>query len=138
MDFSTGSGYLNRMESTAMSDIIFNLLIFFLLSSSFIVQSGIQIDLPRVVQATPLELKQVVVTLKPEGELFINERATEWTELREVLALALDAAEERIVIIRGDDQAPLGRVVQIMETAGDLGVSGLGIATRQTAPDDSD
>jgi biopolymer transport protein ExbD len=137
MNFSTGSKYLGGMESTAMSDIIFNLLIFFLLSSSFIIQSGIHVDLPKVVQASPLKLKDVVVTLKPDGSLFVNDRSVAWEEMRAALSSALDRAAERKVIIRGDEEAPFGRVVAIMEAAQGLGAIGIGVATRAKKPEES-
>ena len=136
MDFGAGSKtYLQKLESTAMSDIIFNLLIFFLLSSSFVVQSGIQVDLPQVVAPIQVELKQVVVTLKADGTLFVNDAQTEWIGLREVLGKALEEAAEKQVIVRGDDQASLGRAVEIFDLARELGATGLAVATRAKVPD---
>jgi biopolymer transport protein ExbD len=136
MDFGAGSNtYLQKLESTAMSDIIFNLLIFFLLSSSFVVQSGIQVDLPQVVAPIHVELKQVVVTLKADGTVFVNDTQTEWAGLRELLGTALEEAAEKQVIVRGDDQASLGRAVEIFDLARELGASGLAVATRVKEPD---
>ncbi|MEZ4655852.1 MAG: biopolymer transporter ExbD [Candidatus Eisenbacteria bacterium] len=135
MDFGAGSkGYLQKLESTAMSDIIFNLLIFFLLSSSFVVQSGIQVDLPQVVAPVQLELKKVVVTLKADGTVFVNDQQVEWKDLRTHLGEAIEAAPDKQVVIRGDDKAALGRAVEIWDTARELGATGLAVATRAKEP----
>lgn len=132
MDFGSGSKrkQLATLESTAMSDIIFNLFIFFLLSSSYETPSGIEVNLPQVVAPVRVELKAVVVTLKSDGTAFVNEKPIEWERLRESLASALDAAEDKQVIIRGDDQASLGRAVEIFDLARELGATGLAVATR--------
>lgn len=131
MDFGARSKkHLQTLESTAMSDIIFNLFIFFLLSSSYETPSGIQVDLPQVVAPVRVELKAVVVTLKSDGTAFVNEKQIEWEQLRESLASALDAADDKQVIIRGDDQASLGRAVEIFDLARELGATGLAVATR--------
>jgi biopolymer transport protein ExbD len=120
---------------TSLVDIIFNLLIFFLLSSSFVVQSGIQIDLPQVVAPVQMELQPVVVTIKSDGTLFVNETATEWADLSGALGRALEQAAEKRVIVRGDDGASLGRAVEVMDTARELGATGLAVATRAKDPD---
>lgn len=139
MDFGSGSKrYLQSLESTAMSDIIFNLFIFFLLSSSYETPSGIQVDLPQVVAPVRVELKAVVVTLKADGTAFVNESPIEWEQLRESLSSALDQAEDKQVIIRGDDQASLGRAVEIFDVARELGATGLAVATRAKETESSE
>ena len=130
MNFSSDKGFLRGMESTAMSDIIFNLLIFFLLSSSFVAESGIEIELPKVVEPKAMELRQIVVTLNLEGDLYINDEPEEWDNLRESLGRAIETAEDKLVVIRADDEAAFGRAVQIMSVATDLGATGVAVATQ--------
>jgi len=130
MNFSSDKGFLRGMESTAMSDIIFNLLIFFLLSSSFVAESGIEIELPKVVEPKAMELRQIVVTLNLEGGLYINDEPEEWDNLRESLGRAIEVAEDKMVVIRADDEAEFGRAVQVMSVATDLGATGVAVATQ--------
>ena len=132
MRFSAESdqGFIDRMESTAMSDIIFILLIFFLLSSSFVVQTGMEIDPPEVVGPLPIELSQVVVTLRPEGDVFVNDQPVAWEELEAGLRDALSEAATKQVVVFGDKDAPLGRAIQILELGRTLGATGFSFATK--------
>lgn len=132
MRFSSESekGFIDRMESTAMSDIIFNLLIFFLLSSSFVVQTGMQIDPPEVVAPMNMELSQVVVTLRPEGDVFVNDQPVTWDQLKGGLEEALANASTKHVVVFGDKEAPLGRAIEVLELGREAGATGFSFATR--------
>lgn len=130
MKFGDSGDYLIRLDSTAMSDIIFNLLIFFLLSSSFILDQGIDLELPRAVQPSSLAAREVVVTLAPGEALFINDRSVPWNALEGELGRAIEAAQDKVVIVRGDQSAPLGRVVEVMDAARRQGARSLAIAAR--------
>lgn len=130
MRFGDDTEFLMRLDSTAMADIIFNLLIFFLLSSSFLVDSGLRLELPRMVEPSPLTLREVVVTLTEGDGLFINDQPVGWPGLESGLSSALDRATERRVIVRGDERVPLGRVIEVMDSARRLGAEGLAIAAR--------
>jgi biopolymer transport protein ExbD len=137
VNFSTGSRYLGDLQPTAMSDIIFNLFIFFLLTSTFNVTTGIQLGLPEVVKPTSIdERRPVVVTLTSNDQLFVGDREVPWAEERRALEQALDAAGERTVVIKGDASVPLRRVVQVMDLARQLKAEGLAIAAQpQPEPD---
>ncbi len=130
MRFGDDTEFLMRLDSTAMADIIFNLLIFFLLSSSFLVDSGLRLELPKMVEPSPLMLREVVVTLTEGDGLFINDEPFGWPGLENGLSTALERATERRVIVRGDARVPLGRVIEVMDSARRLGAEGLAIAAR--------
>lgn len=128
MRFSEDTEYLIRLDSTAMADIIFNLLIFFLLSSSFLLDSGLQLELPKMVRPVALPAREVVVTLTRDERLFVNDTPADWSGMEAELARALEGAELRRVVIRGDRGVPLGRVVEIMDAARRSGAEALAIA----------
>ncbi|MBD3337184.1 MAG: hypothetical protein GF355_16855 [Candidatus Eisenbacteria bacterium] len=130
MKFRSGLKFLSGMESTAMADIIFLLLIFFLLSSSFILQTGIKITLPEVSRPEIEERQQIVVTVTRDDQLFINDRKITWSVLRSELESALSGSTTRTVIVKGDAEVSLGRTVEIMDVARELGAERLAIAAR--------
>lgn len=130
MDFGGRRGYLDKMESTAMADIVFILLIFFLLSSNFMMQSGIDVELPKEVAPQPIETRQVVVTLTREGDAFVNETRVPFEEIEPALQSALEKAAERLVVVRADEGAAFGKAVQVMEAARRAGAEGLAVATQ--------
>lgn len=130
MRFAKKSRLISSLESTAMADIIFLLLIFFLLSSSFILQTGIKVDLPQVTKTEPQAQREVVVTLNKQGDLFLDGVAIPWTQFRGELKERLEAATTKTVIVKGDAEVSLGRTVEVMDVARQVGAEQLAIAAR--------
>jgi len=130
MRFKGESRFLTGMESTAMADIVFLLLIFFLLSSSFILQTGIKITLPEVSRPEVEEKQQIVVTITQDDQLFINDRKISWSQLRSELEALLKSHAAETVIVKGDADVSLGRTVEVMDVARELGAQRLAIAAR--------
>jgi biopolymer transport protein ExbD len=111
-----------------MSDIIFNLLLFFLLTVSFAAETGLDLSLPKTVEPTTVTSSEVVVTLTRSGSLYIGASEVEWQELDRELAAAVEKAEERRVVVRGDEGVALGKVVEVMDAARRAGAEGLALA----------
>jgi biopolymer transport protein ExbD len=118
------------MESTAMADIIFLLLVFFLLSSSFILQTGIKITLPEVTRPESEERQQVVVTITRDDQVFVDDKKVSWSVLRAEMEKSLKVASSGTVIVKGDTEVSLGRTVEVMDIARELGAERLAIAAR--------
>jgi biopolymer transport protein ExbD len=112
MRFPRRKRLISALESTAMADIIFLLLIFFLLSSSFIIQTGIKVQVPQVSRIDQQSKGDIEVTITADEELY------------------LETATSKIVIIKGDENVRLGRTVQVMDIARQLGAEQLAIAAR--------
>jgi biopolymer transport protein ExbD len=130
MRFSKRRRRVGALESTAMADIIFLLLIFFLLSSSFILQTGVRVELPQVTRAEAQPRKDVLVTLTASEEVYVDEQPVPWSQLRERLAQRLEGAASKTVIVKGDAGVSLGRTVQVMDIARQVGAEQLAIAAQ--------
>ena len=117
---------------TALIDIVFLLLIFFILSSSFVLQPGFKVDLQPSAVKSPGSLQALVVTVTRTGLIFFNERQS----TLELLGQSLRAGERpqaQELIIKADRQVPHGTVVEIMSLAAEAGISSVNIATRPAA-----
>lgn len=128
MNFGGDKEYLHKIESTAMADIVFILLIFFLLSSNFMVQTGIDLELPKTVDASPMENREVVVTIGADGELIVGETPVTMEEVEATLAAALEEAADNLVVIRADARSEFGLAVEVMDIGRRLGAQ-LAVAT---------
>jgi biopolymer transport protein ExbD len=100
---------------TAMIDIIFLLLIFFVLSSSFVLQPAIQIKLPKTLTSQLPVRKEIVVIIARDNRVFINNKLTKYTDI-----FAQFQKESRIqpngtVVIRADRDVSHGFVVKVMD-----------------------
>ena len=122
---------ISSLESSAFADLIFLLLIFFLLSSSFILPTQIPVNPP--VSDTPVPTKEdpIVVTLTKDGEAYVGEEKIPFTELPTALGTKLSAATVKSVLIRGDQSVSLGKLVEVMDLARNAGAEKLAIATEQ-------
>lgn len=128
MKLKTKEATLLRFETAAMTDIVFLLLIFFLLSSSFIVQTGIKIDLPAAMSTKPQESSHIVLSVTSGGDIYVNEREVQWSKVQEELESLLVESEDKLVVVRGDRDLSLGKTVEVMDIARRSGAIRLAIA----------
>lgn len=122
---------LGDINVTSLVDIIFNLLLFFLLTTSFSESVGLEIELP---EAAAADLKvgeeDLTVSLTKEGEIVVAGTALSLQELERALSQHKERHARGAVIIQADAEVPHGRVVEVVDAAKRLGLPRLGIATK--------
>jgi len=113
-----------------MIDIVFQLVLFFMVSTTFVTSPGIQVDLPRSSAQTVLsEDKDIQVWMTAEGAVFVDEQPVDSASLRRLFLDAARANPNTMVIIKADAGVSHGRVVTVMDQAKAVGLSRLAIAT---------
>lgn len=103
---------------SSMTDIIFLLLIFFMLTASFITPSGLPINLPSS-KSSEIVLQKVSVTITQNFDYFINNRKVSRSELASSLKSEL-SGEESIVVLHCDASVPVDRLVEVAGIATSL------------------
>jgi len=120
-----------QLDMTPLVDVVFNLLIFFMLSTTFVTTPGIKINLP---QASSKELKvqekEVRIALTKKGKIYLNRKLVTLDDVRKILKQKARINPKMLVIIQADAQVTHGKVVQIMDIAKTSGLNKLAIATR--------
>lgn len=116
---------------SSLTDVVFLLLIFFLLSSSFIVYPGIRVHLPNAEQTTPQSEKQIVLTITENGLYYINSQRVLLEELGEKLSEKLGSEKDKLIVINADKSISLQRAIEVMDVAKNIGASRFLIATVQ-------
>ncbi|HOC68681.1 MAG TPA: biopolymer transporter ExbD [Candidatus Hydrogenedentes bacterium] len=127
------------IDSTPLIDVVFQLLIFFMLTSSFVVHTSVPVELSEAEGASELDNKEMSITLVygtggPEdgGEVYINEvPITNWTQLTRSMAELRDTDPEALVLIRPDARVPTERLVKVLGFANSVGIKHYGIAAIQ-------
>ena len=118
-----------RLDIAPLIDVVFLLLIFFMLTSSFIFQPGIRVNLPRAVTSEVLHKEQLVVIINDANEVFINERPVESDEL--ISRITLAGNEEQSILIKADKEADLGKIIEIWDVCRQVDIKQINIATTQ-------
>ena len=121
-----------RIDLTPMVDVVFLLLIFFMISTTFVESPGISIKLPESsAQTVEREPKEIKVYLSREGDVFYRDKKITIDEFRSVLAEHQSAKELTTVLLLADQESRHGKVVTLMDLARDAGFTKLAIATEQ-------
>ncbi|MCM8800261.1 MAG: biopolymer transporter ExbD [Candidatus Omnitrophica bacterium] len=121
---------LRQIDIAPLIDMVFQLLIFFMLTSSFIIPSGIRINLPRALSSEVLKEKNIEIAISSENIVYLNGKVVNLAELKEFLKdIALK--EDISIFIKADRRAFLGRVVEIWDLCRQLGILHINIATTQ-------
>lgn len=126
---------MGRLDIAPLVDVVLLLLIFFMLTSSFITPSGLRIDLPSASALEPQERDHLTVTISEEGEFFLEDQPVSPEALRGRLAASLAASPGRTLILEADRGARHGTVVRVMSLARDLGWEKMAIAAQPDAED---
>jgi len=120
---------LKQIDIAPLIDIVFQLLIFFMLTSSFIMQPGIKVNLPKAATSEVVRSENIEIIVSGENVTYLNGKVITTTELKNLLRQA--AKKDQSILIKADRRASLGRVVEIWDQARDLGLTQINIATNQ-------
>lgn len=118
-----------RLDLTPLVDVIFLLLIFFMVSTTFQENQGIELDLPDATSATESDDDQLRVRLDDEGGVYFQERKLGVDSLEDAARAALERVERQFVVVEADARAEHGAVVAVMDALRRAGAKGLTVAT---------
>ncbi|MBW6520530.1 MAG: biopolymer transporter ExbD [Desulfoarculaceae bacterium] len=120
------------LNLTPLIDVVFLLLIFFMLTSNFIRDEMIPLALPTAETGQPLTgEKTLQVVLDNQGRILIDQEAIAPTALEEILRQKLHLLAEKRVQLRGDQAVSLGLTVEVLDAARKAGAEGIDIITRE-------
>ncbi|PCI28985.1 MAG: biopolymer transporter ExbD [SAR324 cluster bacterium] len=120
------------LDLTPLIDVIFLLLIFFMVSTTFPESPGIKVKLPLSdTQAPPQKEQSLAITITEKNVLYVNGSLVERENLREALIKAQQETRQDLLIIRADGQVKHEFVVYVMDTARKAGIKKLSIATKK-------
>ena len=101
----------------SLVDVLFLLLIFFMVTSAFVEQPNIKLELPATRHSEVSKVERTVLTISRDGQLFLKERPVDKQNLeKELRRLMLDTGDE-VLVLKADKLVPYGDVVDIMDYA---------------------
>ena len=115
---------------TSLIDVVFLLLLFFVVTSTFLERPGLDLSLPAASPTEVARRDEVTVELDADGATWLDGERLEAANLEGGIADALAAAGTERVVLEADERVPHGRVVEAMDAARRAGATGLVVATR--------
>ena len=109
-------------------DVVFLLVIFFAVSTTFLETAGLKLELPASSSTADQELKDLTVLLDENGAIFFDEEDVTIEELGPKLREALAARERKSVVLRADKSTSHGDVVRLMDVIREAGAEGMVVA----------
>lgn len=106
---------------SSMTDVVFLLLIFFMLTSSFITPSALPVSLPSST-TSPITLQKVVLTVTADKRYFVDEKEVSFSELKQALKakLSKDDVDDNVIVVHADKELKYNDVIEVAGVAAEL------------------
>ena len=126
-------GLMAEINMTPLIDIMLVLLIIFMVTSSVAVDLGLDLSLPKSTTSTKtLKEKSVIISIGKDEAIFVEDKATDLTNLSDFLKKAIVQKNSGFVVLKGDKTLPLEKVLEIMDIAKNSGATRFAISTEET------
>lgn len=129
MKIGTRYKRMTSLNPISIADIVLLLIIFFLLTSTFVIQQGIKVKLPKAFSEESATPDRVMITMTKEGQLFLEDGLVGLGSLEIVLRDMVEEMGNPLVVIRADRTIIIEKVVRVMDIAREAGATKLLIAT---------
>ncbi|MBA7677133.1 Tol-Pal system protein TolR [subsurface metagenome] len=130
MEFEGRRRVSTRLNIAPLIDVVFLLLIFFMLSSHFVTQPGIKITLPSAATAKLHPEEDIIISITEDSNLYLNEKLVTLENLLKQLKMEIVKTEKKTVIIKADEKINLGLAVKVMDLARQAEAERLIISTK--------
>lgn len=121
--------YIETFNFSSLTDVVMQLLIFFLLTFSFANVRGMNITLPKTVVGQPPQRSTITVTIEKDKKLYLNNEAIHKEQLAAKLQTLFQKDTDQQIVVRADKDLTLQDVVEILDIAKSVGATRLFIAT---------
>ena len=119
----------NEINLTPMLDVVFIMLIFFIVTASFIKEAGIDVERPDTFSAESQDDAAILIAISPNDDIWIDRRLTEPTALRGAIERLHAENPKGSLVIQADENSTNAALIVVMEAAKAAGVSNVAIAT---------
>ena len=117
MEFGGRKRVSTHLNIAPLIDVVFLLLIFFMLSSHFVTQPGIKLTLPTAITGELHPEEDIIISVTGDNDLYLNGEKVSLEELLDGLGEKVQEAEKKTVVIKADEKIDLGLAVRVMDIA---------------------
>lgn len=120
-----------QIDMTPMLDVVFIMLIFFIVTASFVKESGIDVNRPEAATAVQKDRANILVAISGKGEIWINKRQVDARAVQANIARLYAENPQGSVVIQADRKATTETLIKVMDAARAAGVYDVSIATEE-------
>ena len=104
-----------EIDLAPMLDFVMNLLIFFIITTSFVKEPGVTVDRPEALTAEHRESGNILIAIRANGEIWMDRKQVDLREVRPIVErLHVERPEDTVVVV-GDKSAPAGMLAAVMD-----------------------
>lgn len=130
MEFNPKKKRRVLINITSLIDVMFLLLIFFMVTSTFLDQPGMKLELPSAESAEVARVEKLVLYISSDEEVVFNDQPVSLDDLEETMLAALSEIEDRTLVLNADKSVQHGTVIRVMDIAKKLGLEKLVIGIK--------
>jgi biopolymer transport protein ExbD len=119
----------NEINLTPMLDVVFIMLIFFIVTATFIKEAGIQVERPDTVTADSQDDASILIAISPNDDIWIDRQKRDPRAVRSLLERLHAENPKGSIVIQADEESTHATLVIVMEAAKGAGVTNVAIAT---------
>ena len=134
MKFSTSNEPLTIFSYSSLTDIVLLLVIFFLLTSQFVIQTGVKVKLPGSKTNEQSEPTKMIVTVTSAGVIYAGPDQTTIDMLSGKLTEIRGVSDEASLVIRADKTVQIDLVIKVIDAAKSVGIGKFTIETEKENP----
>ncbi len=131
MEFEGRARIHSHLDIAPLIDIVFLLLVFFMLTSTFLVPEAIELELPESGTATVTEITPIIVALNSSGEVALNGQTIELSGLRTALEPLIAANNDVAITLKSDARTEVQQLLKVMDEIRSAGGHDVALATTQ-------
>lgn len=120
-----------EIDITPMLDVVFIMLIFFIVTASFVKESGIEVNRPDASTAQSKPRANILIAINDMGEIWINKRKVDESQVRANIERMHAENPQGTVVIQADEEAKTRQLVAVMDAARQAGVYDVSLATEE-------
>ncbi|SEI83319.1 biopolymer transport protein ExbD [Allopseudospirillum japonicum] len=120
-----------QIDMTPMLDIVFIMLIFFIVSTTFIREAGVKVERPESSTASATKPESIPIALTAAGEIWLDQQPLDIGLLAKRLSLLHREQPQASLLIQADKRAHTGLLIQVLDTAKAAGIQEIAVATQQ-------
>lgn len=119
------------IDMTPMLDIVFIMLIFFIVTTSFVKESGVTVKEPKALTAVQKPKANIFIGITATSDIYMQKKKVKKDDVKTNIEMMLLENPESSIVIQADDKSKSGILIDVMDAAREAGVKNVSVAAEK-------